>query len=109
MPVVGQADVPTPYPVAVEPLPEPVADGACVPVCWPVRPVGGTPLAAVRDHVRGFADMMLQLRGERLEQWMNDVRACLNCAPSSPACTVTSTRQGPGSACPAVPGRSKAT
>ncbi|WP_449065829.1 ISL3 family transposase [Planomonospora algeriensis] len=33
------------------------------------------PLAAVRGHVRGFADMMLQLRGERLEQWMNDVRA----------------------------------
>ncbi|GAT71368.1 transposase [Planomonospora sphaerica] len=33
------------------------------------------PLAAVRDHVRGFAAMMLQLRGEHLEQWMNDIRA----------------------------------
>ncbi|MFC4592560.1 ISL3 family transposase [Sphaerisporangium corydalis] len=33
------------------------------------------PLAAVRDHVRAFADMMMNLRGGHLEQWMNRVQA----------------------------------
>jgi transposase len=33
------------------------------------------PLARVREHVRGFAHMMLHLRGDRLEQWMNTVQA----------------------------------
>ncbi len=55
-------------------------------------------LAALRDHVRGFADMVPQLRGDRLEQWMNEVRGDdpPDCAPSSPACTATSTRSRPG-------------
>jgi transposase len=33
------------------------------------------PLAAVREHVRGFAQMMLHLQGDQLEQWMNTVQA----------------------------------
>jgi transposase len=32
-------------------------------------------LAAVRTHVHGFAEMMLQLRGRHLEQWMAGVTA----------------------------------
>ncbi|GII73629.1 ISL3 family transposase [Sphaerisporangium melleum] len=32
-------------------------------------------LAAVRDHVRAFADMMMNLRGGHLERWMNRVQA----------------------------------
>jgi transposase len=33
------------------------------------------PLAAVRTHVRAFADMMLNLRGHQLDQWMAAVQA----------------------------------
>jgi transposase len=33
------------------------------------------PLEAVREHVRGFADMMLHLRGEHLDRWMIAVNA----------------------------------
>ena len=29
----------------------------------------------MRGHVQAFALMMLQLRGDRLEQWMHDVQA----------------------------------
>ncbi|MGI8335164.1 ISL3 family transposase [Actinomadura scrupuli] len=33
------------------------------------------PLAAMRGHVQAFATMMLQLRGDRLEQWIRGVQA----------------------------------
>ena len=33
------------------------------------------PLANVGEHVRGFAHMMLHLRGDRLEQWVSGVQA----------------------------------
>jgi hypothetical protein len=32
-------------------------------------------LNALAGHVRGFADMMRDLRGDRLAQWMDDVQA----------------------------------
>lgn len=32
-------------------------------------------LAALREHVRAFAHMMLRLGGDGLEQWMNQVEA----------------------------------
>jgi transposase len=32
-------------------------------------------LASVREHVRGFAHMMLHLHGDQLEQWMNTVES----------------------------------
>jgi transposase len=33
------------------------------------------PLAAVRERVRGFAVMMLHLRGHDLDRWMDTVKA----------------------------------
>lgn len=67
------------------------------------------PLAAVREHVRGFAVMMLHLQGRDLDRWMDAVDADDSCIPSLPGCAATTTPHAPASPRRTPRARSKAT